>query len=200
MGNPNKQSHSYPVNEIFPGIQGEGFWTGLPVTFIRFAGCNLSCSFCDTDYSIREYLTKEEILDKVLGYPARTLIFTGGEPLIHPLEDLVKILKKSGFSIHVETNGTIFIPDGFFDWITVSPKTHNPLVKKCDEVKILISAGDIPNARGIVACYYFISPLNPGLNKNMLIDEDNLKYCIQFVIKNPQWRLSVQLHKYLGMK
>ena len=200
MGNTKQQSYSYPVNEIFSGIQGEGFWTGLPVTFIRFAGCNLSCSFCDTDYSAREYLTSDQILERVSCYPVRTLIFTGGEPLIHPLDNLVKILNKSGFRIHVETNGTIAIPENFFNWITVSPKTLNPLVKRCNEVKILVRTGDIPNARGITADHYFISPLNPGLNEKLLIHEDNLKYCIEYILKNPQWRLSVQLHKYLGIK
>jgi len=200
MGNPKQQSCSYPINEIFTSIQGEGFWTGLPVTFIRFAGCNLSCSFCDTDFSIREKLAPEEIADRVSGFSARTLIFTGGEPLIHPLADLVKILKIEGFKIHVETNGSIAIPDRLFDWVTVSPKTNNPLVRKCDEVKILIKSGEIPQDRGISADHYFISPLNPGLNEKSLIHEENLKYCIEYVLKNPKWRLNVQLHKYLGIK
>ncbi len=200
MGNTNQQSCSYPVNDIFSSIQGEGFWTGLPVTFIRFAHCNLSCSFCDTDYSVRERLTAEEILERVLLYSARTLIVTGGEPLIHPLENLLKIFKRTGFRIHVETNGTIEIPEGLFDWITVSPKTHNPVVKKCNELKVLVNAGDVPDKRGIVADYYFISPLNPGLDEKGLIHDDNLKYCVDYVLKNPEWRLSVQLHKYLGIQ
>ncbi len=199
MGNTNKQSRSYPVNEIFPGIQGEGFWTGLPVTFIRFAGCNLACSFCDTDYSLKECLTVEQILDRICRHKPNTVILTGGEPLLQPLGPLVTALKASSFHIHLETNGTIAVPQEYFDWVAVSPKTENPAVISCNELRILLKKGEIPQDRGIKADHFFISPLNPPRESSRKIDNDNLRYCLDYVLNHPTWRLSVQLHKYLDI-
>jgi len=199
MGNTNKQSRAYPVNEIFSSIQGEGFWTGLPVTFIRFAGCNLACDFCDTDYSLKETLTVDEILKRLENYPARVVILTGGEPLIHPLIPLLKRLRSSHFSIHLETNGTFPVPEGFFDWVAVSPKTDDPIVRKCNELRVLLKKGEIPRDFGIRADHYFVSPVNPPLNNLQKIDRENFRYCLDYVLRHPNWRLSVQLHKYLDI-
>ncbi|MDK2976007.1 MAG: 7-carboxy-7-deazaguanine synthase [Candidatus Marinimicrobia bacterium] len=199
MGNTHKQSRTYPVNDIFSSIQGEGFWTGLPVTFIRFAGCNLACDFCDTDYSMKEILTTDEILRQLESWPARTVVLTGGEPLIHPLKPLLKRLQSAHFRIHLETNGTFSVPEGFFDWIAVSPKTDKPVVRKCHELRVLLKKGEIPHDFGIRADHYFVSPVNPPLNNPQKIDHDNLRYCLEYVLSHPKWRLSVQLHKYLDI-
>ncbi len=197
MGNTNKQSRTYPVNEIFAGIQGEGFWTGMPAVFIRFAGCNLDCEFCDTDYSVREMLSLRSILKRVEAMLPRTVILTGGEPLMQPLEPLLKEFKSRGLRIHLETNGTYPVPEGFIDWIVVSPKISRPAVKQCHELRILLAEGEIPHDRGIQADHYFVSPLNPPDGNR--INQANLRYCIDYVLMHPRWRLSVQLHKYLDI-
>ncbi|MDD3806839.1 MAG: 7-carboxy-7-deazaguanine synthase QueE [Candidatus Marinimicrobia bacterium] len=199
MENTNKQSSSYFINEIFTSIQGEGYWTGLPATFIRFAGCNVNCDFCDTDYSHKETLTIPQIIKRVTSEEPNTVILTGGEPLLQPLQRLIEELKKNSFKIHLETNGTFPVLPEYFDWVTVSPKTKSPAVVVCDELRVLLKKGEIPHDYGMYAKHYFISPLNPPKGSLQKIDKENLNYCLNYVLHHPTWRLSVQLHKYLDI-
>ncbi len=115
------------IVEIFASIQGEGLRQGEPTIFIRFSGCNLRCSFCDTkrawragqEMSIKEIMTK--VLEENRQFPCYWVCLTGGEPLLQPLEPLVRVIRKDGFYVQIETNGTLK-PLVEADWWTVSPK------------------------------------------------------------------------------
>lgn len=206
MGNPNEQSPVYPVNEIFYSLQGEGFWQGTPAVFIRFSGCNLRCNFCDTEFLSGIDMNIVEIMRAIEHFPAKRVIFTGGEPLMRPTEPLAKSLRMVGYQIHVETNGMFAPGHDLFHWLTVSPKNDKLKIDKCNELKIVLGNGDVPPEFKITAQHYFISPKNPthegkiGTSSANQIDPETLKYCIQYVKNNPKWRLSVQLHKYIGVQ
>ena len=127
------------VNEIFYSIQGEGFHAGEAAVFIRFAGCNLSCPFCDTNHHPFKEMTEDEICAEVEKYPSRLVVITGGEPTLQLTASLVGKLHRLHRDVAIETNGTREIPNGV-DWVTVSPKDDfvangNPVVKRADEVK-----------------------------------------------------------------
>jgi 7-cyano-7-deazaguanosine (preQ0) biosynthesis protein QueE len=137
------------IAEVFPSIQGEGLQLGSPAIFIRFSGCNLRCSFCDTQYAWDEGRQKsvkeitEEIQSIHAGYPARWVCLTGGEPLLQDIGFLVKKLKKMHFSIQLETNATQYrsLP---VDWVTISPKPdkyifHPDYINTAREVKIVVT-------------------------------------------------------------
>lgn len=133
----------YRINEIFSSLQGEGHNTGRAATFVRFAGCNLRCPFCDTDFSEYREMSAEDIVDAVITYPTRFVVLTGGEPALQMDDALVSALHEAGFTIAVETNGTRLLPKGI-DWVTVSPKqplstTPLPQLEKgrVNEIKVV---------------------------------------------------------------
>jgi len=125
-------SRPYMVNEIFASIQGEGKWAGTSMLFLRFSGCNLKCKFCDTDHSYAQEMTAEKIVAHLLDMfwlylpstSAPRVLLTGGEPLMQVDRILLDALRDAGFRIHLVTNGTHALPDGWneLDWCTVSPK------------------------------------------------------------------------------
>ncbi len=143
------QPPTLKINEIFPSIQGEGLRLGEPTLFIRFSGCNLKCSFCDTKnaWQTGQTMTVESILEEIEKihptFPADWVCLTGGEPLLQNIGGLVERLKAEGFMIQVETNATIFQQIGV-DWYTISPKPpgyfyHAAYTKKAREVKIVVT-------------------------------------------------------------
>lgn len=109
------------ISEIFYSVQGEGFYTGTPAVFVRFSGCNLKCSFCDTEHQEGAWMSNEEIVEAVKAFPARHIVITGGEPGLFLDDKLIKLLKDEGCFIQIETNGARKLPEGI-DWITCSPK------------------------------------------------------------------------------
>ena len=113
------------VNDIFYSLQGEGRNTGRAAVFVRFSGCNLRCSFCDTDFSSFREMTSDEIIKEISQYPARFVVLTGGEPTLQVTAAFVNQLHEAGFEVAIETNGTLPIPENI-DWVTVSPK-RSPL-------------------------------------------------------------------------
>ena len=117
----------YIINEIFCSLQGEGFWTGTPMVFVRFSGCNLKCPFCDTDHAKGTEMTAEEIVAEAvrIGGGCGRVCVTGGEPSLQLDPILVEAFHAEGFKVHVETNGTRPLSGGV-DWITVSPKSEVP--------------------------------------------------------------------------
>jgi organic radical activating enzyme len=225
---------SYKITEIFLSVQGEGMHTGLPTVFVRFAGCNLDCIFCDTDWRDGEMMTEDDIIHEIKNVTddcylrvagkmksrPKTVCLTGGEPLLH-CKPILARLKKEGFNIHIETNGTIKLEHEYakiVDWVTVSPKKGaRVVIQKPDEVKIVLAKGQRPWVgpfRGsypeVLTCNcWFVQPMNKFSEANRtrvgdegcdLIDWPNLRWCVQFVESHSPWRLSVQMHKFLRLK
>lgn len=193
------------INEIFYSLQGEGRWTGTPAVFVRFSGCNLKCSFCDTAHQEGDEMTEAEILDEVLRYPASHVILTGGEPAQFLTESFVQSLHDAGKKVHIETNGTIDMPDaviGNIDWITVSPKTKKINIRRVDELKLLYPFdGMSPECFEEVEltdseCRY----LQPCDVQDDARNQAILRDVISYIKEHPQWKLSLQTHKMLGIR
>ena len=190
----------YRVNEIFLSLQGEGFWTGTPMVFLRLSGCNLSCPFCDTDFFAFTEMSADGIVSEVLraAGECRRVCITGGEPLLQLDGELISALHAAGFTLHLETNGTIAAPDGI-DWITVSPKASLKLAK-ANELKLVFQKPEeayIEFFAGFPSDHLFLQPCDTGdPQKNAVI----LKQCIDYIKSHPWWRLSLQTHKLLGIR
>lgn len=211
---------TYTVKEIFYTLQGEGAQTGRAAVFCRFAGCNLwtgreadrataVCTFCDTDFvgvgpEGGKFQSAEELADAVdaawLGDRGRRVekfvVCTGGEPLLQLDEAAVDALQARGFEVAIETNGTQNAPPGI-DWICVSPKATAPLILTAgDELKLVFPQQDAPPERfaGLNFEHFFLQPMDG------LAVEENTRLAIEYCLAHPQWRLSVQTHKRLGLR
>ena len=191
----------YDLVEIFESLQGEGRNTGRPCVFIRFAGCNLKCPWCDTDVTKRFSLSLDGILDELRQFKAKSVVLTGGEPtLVQDMPELVAALKKAGYWVAVETNGT---QDAdwlqFADYVACSPKRGASLeLSAADEVRIVAEDEEIVGfcraVRGRVAATdYYVSPCDRGGQ----IDFATAKSVLSQL---DGWSLSVQLHKILGFR
>ncbi|MCA3757244.1 MAG: 7-carboxy-7-deazaguanine synthase [Phenylobacterium sp.] len=206
----------YSVKEIFLTLQGEGGQAGRAAVFCRFAGCNLwsgreadrlkaVCQFCDTDFVGMDgpgggrFDTPEALADAVeaswKGDGNRLVVCTGGEPLLQLDQPLIGELKRRGFEIAVETNGTLSAPDGL-DWICVSPKAGAPLVQRHgQELKLVFpQAGfDLEELSRLDFERLYLQPMDgPAVSANT-------RAAIDACLSNPQWRLSIQTHKFLGI-
>lgn len=185
---------TYRINEIFFSLQGEGRNTGQAATFVRFAGCNLRCPFCDTDFARYTELTASDIVSQLA--PAPLVVLTGGEPTLQVDTALIEALHAAGKTIAMETNGTHQPPPGI-DWLTVSPKGP-VVVKRADEVKVVFETeGHQPSDHGIEADHYYLQPCDTGQpERNRAI----VKACIDYILSHPRWRLSLQTHKLTGIR
>lgn len=191
--------HSYRINEIFYSIQGEGAFAGTPAVFVRFSGCNLACPWCDTDHTHAEEMTRDELEDAVRallkGREGAILVLTGGEPALQ-LRDDDPLFQGFGCRVCVETNGTLPVPD-WVDWVTVSPKNElSAIVPLFDELKFVFEPEHIP---------YYLSMQDVGCIKSIqpLARKDgttNLAEALEFVLAHPRFKLSVQLHKIIGVR
>ena len=194
----------YRINEIFYSLQGEGFHSGTPAVFVRFSGCNLRCTFCDTQHQAGEMMSLQEIVNEVNKYPiAPLLVLTGGEPSLFIDEAFVAELKqKTGKKIAIETNGTRPLPSNL-DWVTFSPKAAfdggdlDPCVlTHCDELKVVYLGQDLAQYDGIEANHRF---LQPCFVEDLEQRKANMQACIEAVKNHPNWRLSLQIHRILGL-
>lgn len=190
----------YRINEIFYSLQGEGYHTGMPAVFVRFSGCNLRCSFCDTDFSTFTEMSGEEIVEAVKGISNSPLkgegkpliVLTGGEPALQVDEPLLRALHGTGMAVCIETNGTYALPDGI-DWITCSPKQGTRLaIAYADEIKVVFTEGVDPEQwlTQMKATHYFLQPCSC----------QNTEQVIDYILRHPHWRLSLQTHKYLHIR
>ena len=195
----------YKVNEIFHSLQGEGFNTGTASVFIRLSGCNLHCAFCDTQHEQGTMMSLPKIVGQVMQYPGAPLIvLTGGEPSLWIDEDFVTGLKQmTGKRIAIETNGTRPLPNGI-DWVTLSPKTglgesgDLPVVlTRCDELKVVYLGQDLAQYNNITASHRY---LQPCWVSNESDRTRNMHDTVQAVLQHPEWRLSLQTHRILGIK
>lgn len=210
---------SYRVQEIFPTLQGEGAQSGLSAVFLRFAGCNLwdgrpqtrdrsACTFCDTDFTslsgalAGEYPDARALATAVSGlWTGRGgvphVVCTGGEPLLQLDAPLVAALKERGLRISVETNGTCRVPPGI-DWVCVSPKQGSRWIQRSgDELKIVWPQEfDLQSLESLPFSHFFLQPkddADPGIR------ERNRALAVETCRRNPAWRLSLQVHKALGI-
>ena len=191
---------SYKVNEIFYSIQGEGCNTGEPAVFVRFSMCNLACSWCDTDFVRFSEMNCDEIVSDVMRlWPSKEktpiVVLTGGEPALQVDETLVEALHKKSCFIAIETNGTRKLPEGI-DWVTCSPKENTHLQIACaDEVKVVFTGTfDLEIWRQkIETKHWLLQPLSKD-------GTSNTADVIDYVRRHPEWRLSVQLHKLVGIR
>jgi 7-carboxy-7-deazaguanine synthase len=189
------KNNKYKLNEIFYSIQGEGRFTGYPAIFIRFAGCNLKCDFCDTDFSEKFTMTAADIFHEVMKYKADRIILTGGEPLLQVDLLLLLMMDATEKKVHVETNGTI-IPneklDIGLDWITVSPKEKWRL-KKGNELKVVYQGQDLAQYEDSKFQFYYLQPCERN-------GKYNFKETIKVVKESSKWKLSIQTQKLLKIK
>jgi 7-carboxy-7-deazaguanine synthase len=208
---------SYAVKEIFYTLQGEGALTGRPAVFCRFSGCNLwsgreedregaACPFCDTDFvgidgsEGGRYADADVLADKIAAlWPerqhAKFVVCTGGEPLLQLDPPLIDALHRRGFEIAVETNGTQHAHAGI-DWICVSPKAGAPLKQSSgDELKLVYPQNGIDPAAllGLRFDHFWLQPMD-GPNRAA-----NTEAAIVYCLAHPNWRLSVQMHKLVGI-
>ena len=187
------------LSEIFYSIQGEGTYAGVPAVFVRLAGCNLSCDFCDTDYSLKFLAPVEEVVDRVLaaGGDCPMVVLTGGEPLAQrEALALIEALQRAGKRVHIESNGTIAVELPKDVWLCVSPKerVHPRMAQRADEVKVIVN-GTVPEDQLAMFGDRDFILLQPEGNKPA-----NLAVALQYVKAHPErFRLSVQLHKYIGV-
>ena len=194
---------TYDLVEIFESLQGEGRNTGRPCVFIRFAGCNLKCPWCDTDVARRFSLSLDELVAEAKGFRPRSVVLTGGEPTtVDGMPELVAALKREGFWIAVETNGTNDVPWlSFVDYVACSPKAEFPdslRLASADEVRVVASSEDVVDfcrdARNrISATDYYVSPCERGGEMDFATAKSVLSQL-------DGWSLSVQLHKILGFR
>lgn len=190
------------INEIFYSLQGEGFNTGKAAIFIRFSGCNLACSFCDTKHHQGISMTDADILDKISNYPCKFVILTGGEPTIYVDDAFVELLHKKGYKVAIETNGTKKVPENI-DFVTLSPKFEfekNAVLKQnsCDELKVIYNSVNNMNAYNVItAKNKYIQPCDTN---NEETNQMHIINAIRFVQENPDWRLSLQLQKILSIR
>lgn len=208
---------SYWVKEIFYSLQGEGAQVGRPAVFCRFSGCNLwsgreqdraraRCRFCDTDFRGIDgegggrYPSAETLVEQILarwpeGAAHPYVVLTGGEPLLQLDRPLIETLHRCGCEIAVETNGTRPAPAGI-DWLCVSPKTAAPWVLRAgDELKLVYPQPGLEPAclEQLPFRHFFLQPLaGPELARN-------IRLAIDYCLAHPTWRLSLQLHKWLGL-
>lgn len=192
----------YRINEIFYSLQGEGFHAGTPVVFVRFSGCNLCCSFCDTQHQLGKIMPLQEIVNEVNKYPiAPLVVLTGGEPSLFIDEAFVAELKqKTGKKIAIETNGTRVLPSKL-DWVTLSPKSAfeggdiEPCVlMRCNELKVVYLGQDLAQYDEIQTENRF---LQPCFVEDLKQQKANIQSCVEAVKTHPNWRLSLQIHRVL---
>jgi len=184
--------------EIFYSIQGEGTWTGTPAVFVRLAGCNLACDFCDTDYSMKFVASVESVVAMVreAGNDCPMVVLTGGEPLAQAQAvDLIAALRRDGRRVHVESNGTIFaeLPDDV--WLCVSPKERvDPrMAQRADEAKLIVDQR-VPEEHLPLFATKPTILLQPEGNKPA-----NVAIALDYAKAHPErFRLSLQTHKFIG--
>ena len=238
--------NSYRINNIFYSLQGEGRNTGRAAAFVRFAGCNLRCPFCDTEFDSYREMTADEILQEIaqlssfysplsslrsplssLHSPlsSRFIVLTGGEPTLQVDEHFIDQLHQEGYEVAMESNGTRPAPRNL-DWLTVSPKVVDggrSMVdrgswmvdgegKAPDEIKIvfeentaeMLSSPASPLSSFLSPLSYLPSPpllyLQPCDTGDSARNAFILQQCISYIKQHPQWRLSLQTHKLIGIE
>jgi len=194
--------NTYRINEIFYSLQGEGRHTGRAAVFVRFSGCNLACSFCDTDFRSYTLMTAEDILAAVSPWVSCAfVVLTGGEPSLQVDVPLVEALHEAGFYVAMETNGTHPVPQQV-DWVTWSPKDcfveHVPAMalERVNEIKVVFDGKIDPERYAHIAdgALLYLQPCDTGnAHRNAVI----VQQCVEYIKQHPHWCLSLQTHKLI---
>ena len=203
--NPATQIITYPVVETFHSLQGEGSWAGTNAFFIRLGGCDVHCPWCDTKHSWNpQRHPQQSAIDLAkaakLVNPA-IVVITGGEPLMHNLTPLTTAIASLGLRVHLETSGAHPF-SGNFDWVTFSPKQfkapHHSIYEYASELKVVVASKyDLKWAEQQAALVsattvrYLQPEWNSSDSKNLIFD---------YILHHPQWRISLQTHKLLGIE
>lgn len=196
----------YPVMEHFHTIQGEGVHTGRSAYFIRTAGCDVNCWWCDVQESWDEEkhppVRVDTLVEGAVESGAPIAVVTGGEPLLHDLDPLTLALKRAGLNTHIETSGSSPM-SGYFDWVTLSPKRFKKPLEEAyehaDELKVVVltpkdlewaeeTASKCPSRTRLL--------LQPEWSRS----EEAIPLITEYVKENPRWEISLQTHKYLGVR
>jgi organic radical activating enzyme len=189
--------------ELFYSLQGEGYHQGKAAFFIRLAGCDVGCVWCDVkdswDASKHPVLSVEEIVAAAVAHPSRIAIVTGGEPLLHQLDPLTTALKAAGFQTHIETSGSSTM-SGSWDWVCLSPKKFKaPLAESviaADELKVVVF-----NKYDFDWANSFVNDIHTDCKKYLQPEWEKsdamTPLVIEYIKSNPSWELSAQLHKYI---
>ncbi len=198
-------SLALPVMEAFYTLQGEGAHQGRAAYFIRLGGCDVGCVWCDVkdswDVTKHPLVSIDEIVSKAVSHPGRLAVVTGGEPLLHQLDALTDALHAAGFETNIETSGSSPL-SGHWDWICLSPKKFkaplDEVIVKAHELKVVVfNKHDFEWAEKYAAlvnpsCKLFLQPeWDKAAEMTPLI--------LDYIQANPQWRLSLQVHKYLNI-
>jgi 7-carboxy-7-deazaguanine synthase len=196
---------TYPVMDQFSTVQGEGQFVGAPTWFIRLGGCDVGCHWCDVkeswDADAHPRMSAEAIADMAFESGRKTVVVTGGEPTMYDLEPLTSALRTRGLRTHIETSGAHEIT-GSWDWVTLSPKKFKRALDgafvKADELKVVIF-----NRSDLAWAESFREHLRPSCALYMQPEWDKRDeatfWILSYLAENPEWRLSVQVHKFLGL-
>lgn len=198
-----EKGRKLPLIDEFYTLQGEGYHTGKAAYFIRIGGCDIGCSWCDTKISwnanIHPLADTDIIIEHAFNSEAKSIVVTGGEPLSYDLEYLCKKADEKNLKTFIETSGA-YPMSGKWDWVCLSPKKQKPPLnenyKAADELKVIIFNND--DIRWAEKCAEKVSEncflyLQPEWSRRT----ENIPKIIEYIKKNPKWKLSVQLHKYL---
>jgi len=198
-------SKTLPIVETFYSVQGEGFWTGSSAFFIRLAGCDVGCPWCDTKHSWptdhHPHRAVKELVTEAIAHHPKLVIITGGEPLLHNLSILTTALRQANLRVHLETSGSHTL-SGTFDWISLSPKPFKPpltnIYNKASEIKIIISKPkdlDWAYEQGQKVPAKTVKLLQPEWSS-----KTGQQLALDYVLAHPEWRLGLQTHKFLGVR
>jgi len=194
-----------PVMEEFYTLQGEGFHTGKAAYFVRIGGCDVGCAWCDSKESWNARLFPpvpvDDVVKRATAVPAKTVVVTGGEPSLYPLDIFTKALRQKGIKTMVETSGAHPLT-GEWDWICLSPKKNLPpreaIFPLSHELKVIIhDESDFAWAENNAArvtpyCHLFLQP-------EWSVASDIMERLTRYVMEHPRWRISLQAHKYMGI-
>ncbi len=194
-----------PIVETFHSVQGEGAWTGTNAFFIRLAGCDVGCWFCDTkeSWNLRRHPQREivELVAEAIAANPAIVVITGGEPLMHDLTELSNSLHNVGLRVHLETSGAHPF-SGRFNWVTLSPKVskppHESVYAHASELKIVVA-----NTQDLIWAEQQSTKVSTSVIRYLQAEwntEESRVLIFDYVLRHPQWRISVQTHKMLGVR
>ena len=189
------------VKEIFYSLQGEGGRQGEASIFVRLSGCNMNCDFCDTDFAGGVDMSCEQILSQIRHFPCQWIVWTGGEPTLQLTDECFQFFKQAGYRQAIESNGSNPL-SVLLDYTVVSPKGNTEEIRKInprvDEIRIPIRKYDvIPPIESLPEAGYFM--VSPIFSENPAETKANIDYCVQQIMQNTEWRLSLQMHKLIGI-